>query len=266
MGRLTGAIPFTGSIAGLSAYTRRDLDKVIIRTKGGATKAQIKKKPSFENTRRLNKEWEGVAAMSKAIRQNIYAVKHLADYNFTGSINALCKKMEYADTVSDYGKRSVLLSHCRYMLEGFSLNKRISFDTVLRQPIDCMIDRNNNSTQFTIPAIHPSINFINPGKNPIYRFVFMAGFLSDLLYNEKRDGYFANTLQIPGSVYSCTEWVSVQKNTQAEEIILQPDHPVELDETVTIVASAGIEFGIPAADGSIEYVKYSGCAKVLKLG
>lgn len=266
MARLTGAIPFTGSIAGLSAYVRRDLDKVIIRTKGGPTKAQIKKKPSFKNTRRINKEWQAVAATSKAIRLNIFAIKHLADYNFTGSINALCKKMQYADTVSAYGKRSVLLSQCRYMMEGFSLNKRILFDSMLRQPIDVSIDRNNNSAQVVIPPLLPSINFINPGKEPLYRFVLILGFVPDFVYDAERNDYKPKTAAIPWSVYTCTEWVSVQKKTEAAEIFLQPKKTIALDDAVTMIVSAGIEFGIPVADGSIGYVKYSGSAKVLKLG
>ena len=174
--------------------------------------------------------------------------------------------MEYADTISDYGKRSVLLSLCRYMMEGFSLNKRIIFDTVLRQPIDCTIDRNNNSVQLIIPALHPYINFINPGKNPLYRFVLMLGFVSDIIYDAKRDGYLPKSLETPGPVFTTTEWVSVQKKTEAEGIFLQAKSPVILDEAVTIVVSAGIEFGIPVADGTIEYVKYSGCAKLLRLG
>ena len=266
MATLTGAIPFTGSIGNISAFTRRDLDKPIIRTKGGATREQIKKKPSFQNTRRINSEWKGVTALTKAIRHNMHIQKHLADYNFTGDLNALGKKMELADTVSDYGQRSLLLSQCRYILEGFNLNKRILFDSVLRQPIDCVIDRINNSVQLNIPAIYPGINFINPGKNPLYRFVLMLGFVSDQVYDAKRDAYKPISVDTPGPVYTQTEWVSVQKKTATAGMFLQATNPLVLDDAITIIVSAGIEFGIPVADGSIEYVKYSGTAKLLKLG
>jgi hypothetical protein len=266
MASLTGPIPFLGSIGSISAYKRRDLDKVIIRTKGGATKEQIKKKPSFQNTRNLNKEWQGVTAMSRAIRQNIHLQKHLADYNFTGTINALCKKMEYADTINEFGKRSVLLSQCRYLLEGFSLNNRIIFDSVLRQPIECTLDRTNNSVQLKIPPIYPTINFINPGKNPLYRFVLMLGFVSDLVFETNINAYKTKVAELPAPVFSNTEWVSVQKKAETAGIILQATKLNALDEAVTMIVSVGIEFGIPVADASIEYVKYSGAAKLLKLG
>jgi len=266
MARLTGPIPFTGSIGNLSAFTRRDLDKPIIRTKGGPTKAQIKKKPSFQNTRYNNTEWKGVTAMTESIRYNMHIQKHLADYNFTGDINGLGKKMQVADTIGAKGQRAVLLSKCRYLLEGFSLNKRILFDSVLRQPIDPVIDRVNNSVQLNLPAIYPGINFINPGKSPLYRFVLMLGFVSDFVYDAKRDAYKPIISDIPGPVYSNTEWVSVQKKTDAAGMFLQAQNPIVLNEAVTMLVSVGIEFGIPVANGSIDYVKYSGTAKLLKLG
>ena len=54
MANLTGNFSFTGSISNLSAYKRRDLDKVILRTKGGARKEKIKKDPAFALTRKHN--------------------------------------------------------------------------------------------------------------------------------------------------------------------------------------------------------------------
>ena len=41
MGTLHGNLSFTGSISNISAYTMRGHDKVILRTKGGASKKQI---------------------------------------------------------------------------------------------------------------------------------------------------------------------------------------------------------------------------------
>ena len=37
----------TGSISNLSFYTRKGSDQVFVRTKGGATKSQIKRRPEF---------------------------------------------------------------------------------------------------------------------------------------------------------------------------------------------------------------------------
>lgn len=48
MAILNGGLPITGSLQGLSAYKVRASGKIIIRSKGGATKKK------FSNLRRLN--------------------------------------------------------------------------------------------------------------------------------------------------------------------------------------------------------------------
>ncbi len=54
-----GFMQMTGSIQGVSFYTRRGSDKVIMRTKGGATKKQMAKSPKFEGVRKQQKEFGG---------------------------------------------------------------------------------------------------------------------------------------------------------------------------------------------------------------
>ena len=45
---------FTGSLHNISAYKRRDMDTIIIRSKGGSSKKMIKSDSSFELTRQSN--------------------------------------------------------------------------------------------------------------------------------------------------------------------------------------------------------------------
>ena len=49
----------TGSISNVSFYTRRGSDKMIARSKGGASKEKIKSAPEFEGFRLQQKEWKG---------------------------------------------------------------------------------------------------------------------------------------------------------------------------------------------------------------
>ena len=58
---------FTGSLHNISAYKRRDMDTIIIRLKGGPSKRMIKSHPSFELTRRNNKEFGARSTASKWI-------------------------------------------------------------------------------------------------------------------------------------------------------------------------------------------------------
>ena len=71
---------------------------------------------------------------------------------------------------------------------------------------------------------------------------------------------------MPHAMDKRTEWVSVQKKLQQQQVLLESNGTLILNDAITIIVSAGIEFGLPAIDGTIEYVKYSGCGKLLKLG
>ncbi|HXB31141.1 MAG TPA: hypothetical protein VNW49_15035, partial [Puia sp.] len=94
MGTLNNDLSFTGSVGNLSAYTMRGHDKVILRTKGGATKRQIQTKAAFESTRNLNNEWKVVVKAAGLIRRGLNGLKPLAGYNISGPLNALVKKIQ----------------------------------------------------------------------------------------------------------------------------------------------------------------------------
>ena len=69
-------------------------DKIILRTKGGASKEKIKKGKEFATTRRLNSEFGGRAVASKYIMRSLFPLKALADYNIAGPLNALIKPIQ----------------------------------------------------------------------------------------------------------------------------------------------------------------------------
>ena len=87
-----------GSLANVSIYKRQDSDKVIVRSKGGPTKKQIKTKPEFEKLRQNNSEWSGCAKMGRQIRISFRAMNRLEDYPVTGALNSICKQIQKMDT------------------------------------------------------------------------------------------------------------------------------------------------------------------------
>ena len=137
MAQLTGGITFEGSLDNISAYKMRGSDKIILRKKGGASKKQIQTGANFANTRKINSEWAGCSYAGKAIRNAIHPLKHLADYNISGFLNAIAKTVQKQDLESEYGKRNIYFSQYRDVLEGFSLNKKQLFDF---QNSCCIID------------------------------------------------------------------------------------------------------------------------------
>src|SRR6186997_3219130 len=173
MAELTG-FGFTGTLGNLSAYKMKGSDKIIIRTKGGASKEKIKKSQRFVNTRRNNAEFGGRSTASKHIRLAMGATRALADYNIAGPINALIKPIQAMDTKSEWGKRNIFLTKNPGLLAGFNLNKPNTFDSIIRTPANYVFSNENLSAHITIPALIPGINlFIPPGPYPLYKVIAM---------------------------------------------------------------------------------------------
>ena len=121
MAILTEGIQFTGSIGSYSAYRMRGSDKIILRKKGGASRKQIQKDPAFQATRNLNYEWAAVAWAAMNIRIGLGALKPLADYNISGPLNALVKKIQSTDSLNPKGRRSILFSRQPDSLSSFPI-------------------------------------------------------------------------------------------------------------------------------------------------
>ena len=110
MAIVKGLIQMTGSLSGVSFYTRRGSDKIIARTKGGVSGDKIKRLPQYEGLRLQQKEWSGVTKLASGVRHAFGGLHRLADYNLTSVLNGLANKMQKADTSAEKGKRPVRLS------------------------------------------------------------------------------------------------------------------------------------------------------------
>src|SRR3954469_7906 len=86
---------YTGTIANITAYTRRDSDEVYMRSKSSLTKERIKKDPAFEPTRRTNAEFGGRSTASRLIRDVLTPLQPIVDFNLApviaGKVNVLQK-------------------------------------------------------------------------------------------------------------------------------------------------------------------------------
>ena len=103
MAIIKGIFQATGSIKGISFYSPVGSDKVIMRTKGGATKERIAKGAEFAKLRKHQTEWAGCVQFAKAVRSAVGEVYRLADFNlspvWTGMGKSLIK-LDTADAVS----------------------------------------------------------------------------------------------------------------------------------------------------------------------
>jgi len=261
MARLTSHLTFTGSIGDLTAYTMRGTDGVILRTKSGPTKEQIKHSPAYDITRRQNKEFGGRSTATKGILHGLHFQKPLADYKIAGTLNALLKPIQVLDTESEYGKRSVCLSKQPHLLAGFQLNNEAPFDTIVRTPVVYTLSREELSATIDIAELVPGINLMVPKAYPYYRLQVMLAIVPDVFSAEPKykadpsyDRLFPETAR--------TEWFPLESGSPDIHLTLQlPTPPV--NTAFSVMLSIGLCMGKVGHGGRIEQVKKAGAAKIV---
>lgn len=258
----------TGPLGKYSIYKRRDMDKIIVRSKGGPERDDILKSDNFIRTRELNKEWSGCAMAGKYIRRAIHPLRHLADYNISGPLNAIMKVIQKCDGFHKPGERDISISSKRALLEGFSLNKLNYWESVVKSPLHYSILRSSGKAFIEIPALIPGINFGNKQNRSLFRFIGVLGIIADVQYSADHNRYESLSSYVYGGYcsYKNTSWYSAFK--PAEKLTLELEIPADenLQETDTMLLAIGIEFGNPITNDLVEPVKYSGSAKILITG
>jgi hypothetical protein len=258
MARLKGAIDLTGKLGGLSIYKRVDMDGSLVRMPGGATRNKIKNDENFVRTRENNLEWKGVGKAAGNIRHAVIHVKHLADHNITNEFSRLCKIIQLQDTGNERGKRSILLSKHRNLLEGYHITRSNSFDGVVRLPLKYEIDKQTSSAWVQLPDLIPEINLFIPWQHPVFRFIISLQAIQDLHHD-----YTNNHTAAAPVVY--TAWKSTAQNYTGERIEVQFEKGLEMDDSWTLILSVGLEIGNIISYNYTDIVKRAGCAKILAL-
>jgi hypothetical protein len=257
MAKLDGILSFTGSLQNLSAYKMRGSDKIILRKKGGPTKKQIKHSPKFANTRRNNMEFGGRSLAAACIKSCLHPLLFLADHNITAPLNALLRAIQKMDTESGLGKRHVCLTKQPRLLEGFTLNRRYLFETIVRTPVVCSLQQ--EQVLIDLPALVPGINFMAPGNFAFYKFIGVAALVPDIYYTEK--GYRSKDRERHYFNFIDSEWLQVNAPAPAHTLTL-PGLPANKPAGCSTMIALGIAFGKLQGD-TIKPEKYVGGAKVM---
>ena len=258
MAQLIGNIQITGSLSNLSFYKMRGSDKIIVRKKGGPTRKQVKKSPKFENTRRNNREFGGRSQAVAYIKEALWPMLFLADYNIVGPLNALLKPIQLLDITSGWGKRNILISKNPRLLEGFPLNRRYLLESIVRAPFNYSLQ--DQQAIIDIPELIPGINFMSPVGYPVYQFIAVARLVPDIIYKNDIWGYRPIGERYRGNDAS-TDWLPVNTRTAATPLIIN-NLPAEKPEGYSMLIALGISFGTLKGT-TIEPVKYVGAGRVI---
>jgi len=268
MAIVKGPIVMTGSISNISFYTRRGSDKVIARSKGGASKEKIKNSPKFEGFRKQQSEWKGCTAFASSLRYTFGGLYRLADYNLTPVLNGFAKNIQKTDAEGENGKRTIAFSKYRYTLDNFNFDRNYPFNTVLKVSITGEIERENLTAKVNIPRINTVTDIQNVQRLPYFRLIVSLGAISDLAYDEAVGSYKPTVPTMHGiSVPVTGEWIPSENLLlpQIMEVNLGEEFKPILTDEVSLILSIAIEFGKVGFTGQPQEVKYAGCGKVLKV-
>lgn len=256
-------------MANISMYKRHGSDEVIVRRKGGPKKDHIKTKPKFAEVRKNNSEWAGCAKMGSKIRVSFKIMNRIEDYAVSGALNALSKQIQKLDTEGDHGKRAIRLSQHKDMLLGFGFSSKQVLESVLRVPIETVLNRVTGEAQVIIPVVDTDMYLYNFRNLPYYRIVANLGGVSDMTISEGNDEYK------PTNNGYCDKKYGVYESDWIPTLGLQPAMHIHLTyplvenpipDEVTLLLSVGIEFGKKGYGEITQPVKYAGSGKIVRVG
>lgn len=266
MAKLDTTITFTGRLGDVTAFKRKGSDKIILRKNTGINGERVKKDPAFLNTRRNNAEFSGCAKAARDLKSALFPLARLSDFNISSRFIRICKAIQKADTTSEWGKRSILLSREGKLLEGFSLNDKQPFNEVMTGAVSYQVSRNMLNATLDLPELVPGINLRLKSTYAYYRIIFALGVVPDLVYNDINGYVTANPSNLLDRKILHTEWYNSKKLIDSQVIGINLDRSTALDVSESLLLSIGIEPGAPGMTGEIEPILFAGCAKVLALG
>jgi hypothetical protein len=257
-----------GRIKNVSFYTMEGSDKIILRSKGGASKYRIKNHPNFAKVRLNNQEWKGCTTLSKNIFNTLSSLFVLADYPVIGTLNGLCKMIQTKDTEGEHGARGIYLSQHKEMLAGFSPNKKRIFEQIISIALNYSIKREAMSAELTIPAINTSYQLVNDRNLSHIQFIVSLGLISDVCIQENETSYVTSNQLLTGTcVVQQSPWFSTAEEIDAQqfELALGDAFIKQLTDNQSLVLGIGLQFGKENVSHQIEAVKHSGSARLLQV-
>ena len=263
MAKQNGPLDFTGSIADLTFYKRKDSGKTIVRLKTGPTRKQIQHDPRFRRTDNMCDEWKGCTRSTQWVRRTLHPLDDARDYNFVTQVSKLLKPVQKADAQGVYGQRSVWLSQHRHLLEGFTITLKTPFETLLRTPLACTLAKETGSARVEIPPIITGMNFHPHTPHPYFRIMASLGVVPDIHYTPS--GYapkMPTGRDLPQ--VAATGWSGVKKGMEATVLELQLPYTVSYP-TYSLVLAVAITFCTPDVLGNIQGVKYCGSGHIASI-
>lgn len=263
MAKLTGALQMTGGIGGLSIYRMKGCNELVVRTKGGFTKERVRNDDRLSNVRSMNREWTGVTQLAGAIRRALIPLAPMRDFNYTGPLCAIAKRMQKSPDIGIYGERPLLLSSHRELLKGFSLNTINPFPTVVKPPLKTSIDRTTGKALLEFSAMQPGISLVAPDGVSFFRFVGVLGAVSDAVFDPLTGCYRPADGKEETGISITSEWFHLDDHFHGLTLTLtSPERGDALHPQRSLLLGVGVEFGTIGTE-SAPCLTGKGCAAMV---
>jgi len=261
MAKALPGINFIGTIDGISAYKRRDVEGVIIRRKGGPSAKQVRSSGKFQRTRENNAEFGALARFSKLLKNSLFIHSSVFDFNLNAAFMKPLKQVQISDELNPRGQREVLLSKFQWILEGFELNRKFSFSSIINSPLGIYIDKENGWATIKIPPLINGINFHQPVAILFFQLRASLGIIPDLIYQEGKYE-FSIKGDIPAPVTWNSDWEVFANGSDGVEIKLNLEEVAEgnFSRVIALSLALGSERG-----GEVREVEYMGGGLIVKL-
>ena len=254
-------------VNGFTFYGVLGNDIITFKTKGYWRDLKTKT-PMSEIMCKHQIEFGGCACFGSLCRTALGGLHRMADINVTSFLIGIGKKIMNHDTVSELGKRSLILSANKSLLESLYFNHEIPFNTVLLVKPVVETDRENLKAEIFIPEIITEIDLINNHRYPFFRVLASIGCVSDVIYNPIIDEYEPVVDHLQNAFDKFTgDWYSSFSIVPEQTITLQiPEFSIEeLTDNVTFVLSIAIQFGRYDWYKDPIEKKHAGYGKILKV-
>ncbi len=260
MATLLPGLIFIGSVGNYCAYKLQGSDKIVLRSKGGPSREQVKNGKQFERTRENNSEFGGRSKGAAQVKRALHPLCSVADHNINGALQRVMTLIQKQDMISQRGERNILFSQAGALLNGYQLNRRHLLESLITSPLTIQLNKNELHATLDLPTLVPGVNLLLAKQYTMFRVTMVVGLLSDMMYDPKDYTPVADLTNL-SPIHTCSDWYPVQSGAPPIKLELELTSAVP-DPDFTIVVSAGVQVGKPA-NGSVEVMKYCGAGKIL---
>ena len=162
---------------------------IIFKTKGKYVPDQKSKPILSESFRKHQNEFGGCALFGSLCRTALGGLHLMADINVTSVLIGMGKNIMKFDTQSELGKRSLLVSNHKKLLEDLMFNRPLLFDTVFRVIPVVKLERENLKAVISLPGINTEKDVYNSKRHPFFRIIVAMGSVPDIIYNSTSETY-----------------------------------------------------------------------------